>query len=166
MTHPFDLLPLAKGGGLIFTPCPGTKGVDLASSVQQLKAAGTQVLLTLMPTTEMQLNNAEQLPELCAEAGIQWFQLPIADDHAPEQDFQQNWPAASTVVLPLLHAGGIVAIHCKGGSGRTGLVAAQLLLELGYSKAETLALVQALRPYALTLAPHQAYFQSLAEQSA
>ena len=24
MTHPYDIMPLAEGGGLIFTPCPGT----------------------------------------------------------------------------------------------------------------------------------------------
>jgi protein-tyrosine phosphatase len=164
MTHPFDVLPLANNGALIFTPCPGTKGTDIKSSVTQLKAAGAQVLLTLMPTAEMQLNNAAQLPQLCADAGMKWFQLPIADDHGPAQEFQQNWPAASAVVVPLLQAGGRVAIHCKGGSGRTGLVAAQLLVELGYSKVQAKALVQALRPYALTLTPHQAYFQSLIEQ--
>ena len=61
----------------------------------------------------------------------------------------------------LLRQGEKVAIHCKGGSGRTGLVAAQILLELGLDKIEAKQRVQALRPYALTLAPHLAYFNAL-----
>jgi len=64
-------------------------------------------------------------------------------------------------VHALLRQGQKVAIHCKGGSGRTGLVAAQILLELGLDKIEAKQRVQALRPYALTLAQHLAYFNTL-----
>lgn len=33
-SHPSDLLPMnQEGAGLILTPCPGTKGVDTATSL-------------------------------------------------------------------------------------------------------------------------------------
>jgi protein-tyrosine phosphatase len=52
-------------------------------------------------------------------------------------------------------------VHCKGGSGRTGLMAAQILVERGYAKEDALAVVKALRPNALSLAVHQDYLARL-----
>jgi len=50
-----------------------------------------------------------------------------------------------------------LAIHCKGGSGRTGLVAAMILLERGNKLERVLSMVQALRPKALKLQAHVDY---------
>jgi len=61
----------------------------------------------------------------------------------------------------LLDAGKRIAVHCKGGSGRTGLMAAQILVERGYTKEDALAAVKALRPKALSLAAHQDYLARL-----
>ncbi len=93
--------------------------------------------------------------------GLQWFHCPIEDDHAPLADFAAAWQQAGPLVHQLLDAGKTVAIHCKGGSGRTGLMAAQILLERGNNKDNVKSTVQALRPYALTLEPHVHYFNSL-----
>lgn len=49
MKHPFDYLELSTGS-LIFTPCPGTKGVSLSESISQLKTASAAAIITLMPT--------------------------------------------------------------------------------------------------------------------
>lgn len=160
MSHPFDMLPLTTGK-LIFTPCPGTKGTSLVDAVTQLKAAGATAIITLMPQQELTQNNADSLGAICAELGIQWFQLPIEDDCAPEQAFEQAFASHKAEILALLQANHTVAIHCKGGSGRTGLVAAILMIELGYSKADATAQVQSLRPKALGHPVHQAYFAAL-----
>ncbi|WP_315709725.1 hypothetical protein [Brenneria uluponensis] len=45
MFHPFDILTLDNGAKLIFTPCPGTKGVPLADALKPLKKAGAQVVI-------------------------------------------------------------------------------------------------------------------------
>jgi hypothetical protein len=44
-THPYDILALPKQGSLIFTPCPGTKGVDLTTSARELHQAGAPKLI-------------------------------------------------------------------------------------------------------------------------
>ncbi|EXI64078.1 MAG: Protein tyrosine/serine phosphatase [Candidatus Accumulibacter adjunctus] len=162
-THPSDLLPLQQGSaGFILTPCPGTRGVDAPESVGQLQAAGATALLTLMPSSEMASNGVSTLGELCAQRGLQWFHLPIEDDHAPAADFAAAWQAQRDAVHRLLDAGQRVAIHCKGGSGRTGLMAAQILLERGWSKDAAVAAVKAVRPKALSLPVHQDYLAQLA----
>jgi hypothetical protein len=51
--HPVDLLILPSNGKLIFTPCPGTKGVTLQDSIDQLKRAGPSALITMLPDDEL-----------------------------------------------------------------------------------------------------------------
>jgi hypothetical protein len=106
------------------------------------------------------------LGQLCAQRGLQWFHLPIEDEHAPEADFDAAWQTQRPAVHRLLDAGKKIAIHCKGGSGRTGLMAAQILVERGWPKDEATRAVKALRPNALSLAVHQDYLAGLPAPSA
>jgi protein-tyrosine phosphatase len=110
-----------------------------------------------MQKAEMASNAVTELPTLCAQNGLQWFHVPIEDDRAPAEDFAVAWQAQRQAVHRLLDAGERVAVHCKGGSGRTGLMVAQILVERGYAKEDALVAVKALRPNALTLAVHQDY---------
>ncbi|MGV8837977.1 hypothetical protein, partial [Cellvibrio sp.] len=49
------------------------------------------------------------LPELCAKLGLEWFHLPIEDDHAPEQLFQDAWQNAREKIHALVNAGKSIA---------------------------------------------------------
>lgn len=151
MKHPFDFLPLENGANLILTPCPGSKQVGVFDSLQQLAAGGASAILTLMPTEEMQRNQVLNMPELCAQLGMQWFHLPIEDDHAPEQIFEEAWQVAQDTIHALLAAGKSIAIHCKGGTGRTGMVAARVLLERGVAVDDVITRVRAVRSNALRI---------------
>ena len=149
-THPYDILTLDNGASFIFTPCPGTKDVDLTTSVTQLKDAGAQAIVTLMYDAEMNKNEAEDLPQVCDAQGIKWFQLPILDDDAPNEDFAAAFKSNLDDMLSILRNQGTIAVHCKGGSGRTGLVIGLLMFELGYDKADIIKQVQKVRPKALS----------------
>ncbi|WP_291992050.1 dual specificity protein phosphatase family protein [Candidatus Accumulibacter sp. ACC003] len=160
--HPYDLLPLPGcRGGLLLTPCPGTTSVATETALLELKAAGAEALITLMPEAEMARNSVTDLPTLCAGHGLQWFHLPIDDDQAPAAEFALAWQAQRAAVQELLDAGKKIAVHCKGGSGRTGLLAAQILVERGCSKDDAIVAVKELRPKALSLAVHQDYLARL-----
>lgn len=155
--HPFDALPLPEGGALLFTPCPGTKDADLASSLAQLKEAGATAIVTVMPDAEMAEAGAQALPEVCRQAGMRWFHFPIADDAAPAADFAAAWDAGRDELLRLLAGGATVAVHCKGGSGRTGLMVAIVLLARGVPFADAIAEVKRMRPKALQIPAHMEY---------
>ncbi len=64
----------------------------------------------------------------------------------------------------MLDVGKTIAIHCKGGSGRTGLVAAQILLERGVPLEQVIDQVRAIRPNALQLPVHQSYINKTAQE--
>lgn len=162
-SHPFDKLSLSTGGALIFTPCPGTKGITLHDSLMQLKAAGADAVITLMPEDELVRNGVAELPNTCRNADLQWFHFPIEDDASPEDAFHHAWGSGSEQVFAILDRSGSVAIHCKGGSGRTGLMAAIVLCERGMRHDRVLAQVKSLRPNALKLAAHTDYLLRLCE---
>ncbi len=151
MTHPTWDLPLnEQGAGLVLTPCPGTKGVSLQDSFSQLKAQGVAAVVTALSDEELQQAQVEGLGEQVEQLGMQWFQLVIEDDCAPNDNFQLGWKAVSPKLYQLLENNHKVALHCMGGSGRTGLLAAHVLLEQGWALDDIIREVQALRPGAFT----------------
>lgn len=158
-SHPFDILQL-ETGAFIFTPCPGTKGVGLSQSVADLKAAGAKAIITLMYDEELVKNGAQQLTIECEQAGLSWFQLPILDDDAPNEAFSLAFNKHLNDILAIIKSGGSVAVHCKGGSGRTGLVIGLLMHELGYAKNDIVTQVQAIRPKSLHNPVQRSYFDN------
>ncbi|MCP4957053.1 MAG: phosphatase [Photobacterium aquimaris] len=159
--HPVWTLPLneaaPKKGGLLLTPCPGTKGVNAIMSLRQLKAAGATVVLTALEKNDLPDQGVELLAEACKLLGMQWFHVPIEDDCAPSVDFESKWQRANDAVQIALNNGEYVVAHCKGGSGRTGLLAARVLLARGKPFEETIAAIQAQRPGAFTRQSHIDY---------
>ena len=158
--HPFDKLTVKNNIGFLFTPCPGIKEATLLESISELKAAGASAIVSLMSDEELAQNNASQLGRVCAAQEIRWFQLPISDDKGPEQHFLDAWSHEKTALLRLLNTPTTIAVHCKGGSGRTGLMIAILLLELGYSKEDAKDKVQAIRPKSLRKPDQVSFFEN------
>ncbi len=157
-THPHDFFDVpGRSGQLIFTPCPGSKGSSAAEALGTLQAAGAEALITLMPAEELARNQAARLPELCVQRGLEWFHLPVADEQVPLEDFDHAWAQAHARIGELLADGRRIAIHCKGGSGRTGLIAARILIDAGVPRAEAVERVQALRPKAIQHPAHAAW---------
>ncbi|ARC93342.1 phosphatase [Vibrio coralliilyticus] len=161
MTHPTWQLDLEQGA-LVLTPCPGTKGVDLEVSLVQLKEQGVEAIVTALDNTELENKGVAQLGEAAEKLGMQWFQIEIEDDCAPGDDFAVKWRQASSALHQVVDNGGKVAMHCMGGSGRTGLLAAHLLLEKQWPLSDIVKEVQALRPGAFTKPVQVDYINAVA----
>ncbi len=163
MTHPTWQLDL-DAGALILTPCPGTKGVNLETSLAQLKEQGVEAVVTALDDAELASKDVAALGEITQKMGMQWFQLEIEDDCAPTNEFAAKWQQASPELHQIVDRGGKIAMHCMGGSGRTGLFAAHLLLEKGWSLEEIVKQVQALRPGAFTKSVQVDYIKAIAKK--
>lgn len=163
-THPLFPLSIENSSArIILTPCPGTKGVDLSMSLAQLKEAGAEAVLTFMTQEELDRNSLSAIGKAIKAQGMSWFHLPIPDDHCPERQFSEVWESAGPAVHRLLERGKSIAVHCKGGSGRTGLITAQILLERGELAVSSMRRIQAIRPNAFSLACHREYLAALAQ---
>ncbi len=159
--HPFETLALSNGAKLLFTPCPGTKAASLEESLQQLKQQGVSMLLTLMFDKEMMENDVIHIPQLCELNHIQWLQLPIIDDEAPKEAFEQQWQKNKALILNEINNNkGTIAVHCKGGTGRTGTVISLILLELEWSAEKIKREVQGVKPNALKIKKQLDYLTS------
>ncbi|WP_028863483.1 cyclin-dependent kinase inhibitor 3 family protein [Psychromonas aquimarina] len=160
--HPlFPICIKNSDAEIILTPCPGTKGTDLTTSLAQIKESGAQAVLTFMTQEELDKNELSDIGKSVMEAGMSWFHLPIIDDHAPEAPFLEAWINAGPAVHALLEQGKSIAVHCKGGSGRTGLICAQILLERGEAIVPLMKRIQVVRPNAFTHACHRDYLTAL-----
>ncbi|ANQ18330.1 cyclin-dependent kinase inhibitor 3 family protein [Vibrio natriegens] len=164
MSHPTWQLAL-ESGALVLTPCPGTKDVALQASLEQLKEQGVQAVVTALDNTELAAKNVSELGEITQQLGMKWFQVEIEGDCAPDDAFATKWQHASPELHAILAEGGKVAMHCMGGSGRTGLLAAHLLLEKEWALEDIVREVQALRPGAFTKPVQVEYIERVAQSA-
>lgn len=114
-----------------------------------------------MPILEMQENKVADLPAACAEFGMAWFHFPVEDDAAPADEFASQWELHSAEILKMLADGKTIAVHCKGGSGRTGLMIANILLARQLPLDRVTEQVQAIRPKSLRIPAHLAYLNQI-----
>ena len=101
-------------------------------------------------------DTAQQLP-----AGIDYLRLPIPDFGVPGPEWETQWQVASPQLLERLRAGESILLHCKGGLGRTGMIAARLLVELGSSPEESIAAVRLARPGTIESREQEAYVRAI-----
>lgn len=160
MSHPFDILHLPNGAKFIFTPCPGTKDASVGAALAAFRDAGAVAVVTMMQMPELIEHEADNIPILCAEFGMQWFHLPVEDSCAPAMPFEQAFAQQKEALLALVQSGATIVIHCHGGSGRTGMMAAILMLELGYDADFVRTQIQQIRPKSLKSAVQVAYLEN------
>ncbi len=158
--HPIDFLEVNLPGKIAMMPCPGTKEADLLKSVADIASNNISAVLTLTPSDELEMLKADELPELCRTNDIDWFHLPIVDDQAPTIAFHNAWQNNGQKIMAHLKGGKNIALHCQGGTGRTGLVAAIILLNMGLSRLETEEKIKAIRPLALTIESQVAFLDA------
>lgn len=155
-SHPSWSLPIQLGT-LLLTPCPGTQGVELCESLSQLKAGGATAVITLMTTAELSEEGFQDFSSAVKAVGLDWYHLPVPDFGVPGADFEQAWDACRLELQQRLQSGDTLALHCKGGSGRTGMVAAKLMLAAGFDPEDAITAIQALRPRAFSYPAQREY---------
>jgi len=159
--HPFDTLTLPTGHTLIFTPCPGTKGNSVSEAIAELKQGGALALITMMPQADLEKFEVTDIPAACQAQGIDWVHLPVEDDEAPEARFEEAWQQNLATIDSWLANKTPIALHCKGGTGRTSLIGAILMQRLGYSWEDTVAHIRTVRPTGVRIPKHVAYLQEV-----
>jgi len=141
-----------RHGTLLILPCPGRRR-PFRQDVASLRLLRVSCLLGLAEPHE--LAEANRLGEELAEAGIEWLQMPVPDFGTPPSE--TAWQAAAARIHPRLDRNETVAVHCWGGLGRSGMVAARLLRERGRTPAAALARVRRARPGAVETAEQEAW---------
>jgi ADP-ribosyl-[dinitrogen reductase] hydrolase len=165
-----DAVEVPATGGLIgMTVCPGKDeyaglGIpsgpwkrDLGLDLQVILDWRTEVLVSLIEAFEFELLCVSEHPEKPRNLGIKWLHLPIVDVGIPDWKFEMQWETAGKEMRQVLVNGGRIVLHCRGGLGRTGMIAARLLVELGMDSRAAIAAIRYARPGAIQTREQEEY---------
>jgi ADP-ribosyl-[dinitrogen reductase] hydrolase len=154
-----DFVEVGYGLGSVgLTFCPGKKqrrsisgewDRDLETDVASMASAGSAAVVTLVEPEELTRLSVPDLGEAVVRQHMDWVHLPIRDVGVPCDRFEEQWREVGPRLHARLRDGFSVVVHCRGGLGRAGMIAARLLIELGVPPPEAIARVRAARPGAI-----------------
>jgi protein-tyrosine phosphatase len=134
---------------------------DLVYDLQGLAKGGVHRLLLLVEDSELERWGDPAIVERARDSGVTIERHPIPDMHPPasvdDMDRLAAWIDAARL-------NGDVAVACMGGVGRTGTVAACMLVAAGWSPTDAIAEVRRVRhPTSVETAEQERFVKSYAE---
>lgn len=160
-THPLQIAEVQASpshGRIGITFCPGKHDRfahtgawerDLGIDLDSIAAWGAKLVLTLVEPAELHELKVPNLGHEIKQRGIEWRHLPIADFSVPSDAFEREWETQGREIREMLRNGDDVLVHCKGGLGRAGMIAARLLVELGMAPDQAIHAVRRARKGAI-----------------
>ena len=160
-THPLEIaeLKLFDGAGRIgITFCPGKKDDtsrtgpwdrDLDADLDVIRDWNAAAVVTLMEPHELRQLQVLGLGEGVRARHMDWLHLPIPDVSVPGPRFEAAWRTAGYGLRRRLCKGFNVLVHCRGGLGRAGMIAARLHTEINADAHFAIRAVRAVRPGAI-----------------
>jgi ADP-ribosyl-[dinitrogen reductase] hydrolase len=151
------------------TFCPGKKQVDAMSGawnrdlgidLQAVKDWGATVLVSLIEHHEFSELRVRGLSRQTKAFELDWIHLPIQDVSIPSPSAEKGWQTIGIELAARLKRGENIVLHCKGGLGRTGMMAACLLREFGMGADEAIKSVRVARHGAIETREQEKYVRS------
>ena len=151
-------VPTPVPGSLGITHCPGRNHIDsagcrwkrsLRDDLRDLVAWGAGAVLTLVESDEFARLGVPEFATEIGRTGLAWYHMPIPDMSTPGRTFDEAWTRDGARIFGTLRGGERLLVHCAGGLGRSGMVAAKLLVALGAPAIHAVAAVRRARPGAI-----------------
>lgn len=171
-SHPIriDAVQARREWGLIgMSFCPGKHQVDglsghwqrdLGMDLERIRTWGASIVVSLIEQQEFAELGVEALPAEVMRLGMTWRHLSIRDRYPPGRTFESRWTEVGAELVAALREGKRIFLHCKGGLGRTGTVAACLLMEAGLNAEEAVTQVRLARPKTIETTLQEWYVHS------
>jgi protein-tyrosine phosphatase len=148
----------AFAGRIGMTRCPGTwSGPErLADDIAAIRGEGTTALVSLNELEELDMAGLSNLGNAARRRRLAWYHLPIRDFDVPDEAFERKWAGVGPELRRRLLDGESIVLHCWAGLGRTGTIAARLLVEFGEDPLNAIHLVRIARPGAVQTVEQEA----------
>lgn len=165
-----EIQPFQSYGKIGVTFCPGkvqARSVsgpwarDLAIDLDEVARWNAAAVVTLIEEHEMRAIKVTDLGAEVAARDMSWVHLPIVDVSTPDNAFDAAWQTIGEELRVLLRCGANVLLHCRGGLGRAGTIAARLLVELGWEADAAIAAVRKVRPGAIETRAQEQHVRSI-----
>jgi protein-tyrosine phosphatase len=160
-----DAIAVPGGGELGLLHCPGRCGGvygsrRLADDLASIEAWGASVLVSLNEPQEFARLGVPTFMTDVKTCNFRWLHAPIHDMDTPGAAFEAAWAEAGLVISAALDRRERIAIHCAAGLGRTGLLAARVLVDRGLGAEEAIARVRRARPGTIETARQAAFVRA------
>ena len=155
-----------RKGVIGMTPCPGIRlesarrgnvQKNLRRDLAACQEWGASGIVTLNEHDELEGLGLADLGNQVMDSGFWWRHLPIADMDVPDAGFEDIWAVEGKQIVASLIAGERVVLHCLAGLGRTGMMAARLLTDMGMTPALAVAEVRKVRLRAIQTEAQEKY---------
>ena len=149
-----SVTPRGGRGRIGITLCPGKTDPfamagpvarDLDADLDVIRSWGATAVVSLITKKEINDLGVGNLQGAVRDRYMEWWHAPIPDGRPPEADFEGAWTTVGEAIRDRLRLGFDVLVHCKGGLGRAGTLAARLLVELGARPDDAIRRVRAAR---------------------
>ena len=153
-----SVTPGSGQGRIGITLCPGktdpaamsgAAARNLGADLDVIRDWGATAVVSLITKKEINDLGVGDLEEAVRDRHMQWWHAPIPDGRPPGAGFEEAWTVAGEAIRDRLRLGFDVLVHCKGGLGRAGTIAARLLVELGERPDQAIRRVREVRPGAI-----------------
>jgi ADP-ribosyl-[dinitrogen reductase] hydrolase len=112
------------------------------------------------------MGGLEEFRKAVEAARMEFRHFPILDVDVPRPDQDEEYAAYIGDIIAALEAGKTVVAHCRGGIGRTGTVAASVLVGLGHDPDRAIELVREARsPRMLEVEWQEEYVREFAKEN-
>ena len=154
----YDFVQPKDFKGKIFLTCfPGRKGTEVtykesifSEDLNNFNNLGCNTILSLVEDLEFEkLCDKKNFVRSIYAKNLKWMHMPIEDLKAPDRQFNKKWETTKVLLKNDLMEGKNIAIHCMGGKGRSGTIAAILLIEFGHDNIEAIKIVREKRKGAI-----------------
>jgi len=156
-------------GKIGITFCPGkndtrrggTWARDLNIDLDAIERWEASAVVTLVEQNELRWLQVPNLGSAVQGRHMHWLHMPIVDVSVPKQAFEDSWQSVGEGLRARLRDGLNVLVHCRGGIGRAGTIAARLMVEFGHAPADAIELVRSVRPCAIETREQEDYIYRL-----
>lgn len=130
----------ALPGEIGLTICPGKQGPtmthgiwhrDIDTDLAVIRAWHPSMIIGLMEDFEYKFLHTATMPTRARELGMQYKNIAIKDGGIPCGSALRQWDSLKADIHAALDNSGRILVHCRGGLGRSGTLAAMMLIERG-----------------------------------
>ena len=154
----YDFIQPKEVKGKIFLTCfPGRNEEKISYKeslfLEELNSFASQnssTLVTLVEDNEIEkLCDKKFFVRKIYSYNLKWIHMPIIDLKIPDHKFMDKWQTTKVLLKNDLIEGKNIVIHCMGGKGRSGTIAAILLIEFGENNKKAIEIVREKRKGAI-----------------